>query len=91
MLHFIFIFDNSLFLQIPNQFFCCIFGLQIYKISVNLWNTSYVVAPGHALRFAVASSNYPRFSVNPNNGVLLADPIYPGIDDLIPNKWILAE
>jgi len=50
----------------------------IYEITVNLWNTSYVVAPGHALRVAVQSSNYPRFSVNGNNGVLLADPSYPG-------------
>ena len=39
-----------------------------------LWNTSYVLAAGHALRLAVTSSNAPRFSVNPNNGRLLADP-----------------
>jgi hypothetical protein len=51
---------------------------QIYKMEMNLWNTSYVVAPGHALRFSVSSSNFPRFSVNPNNGLLLADPQYPG-------------
>ena len=47
-------------------------------INRNLWNTSWVVAPGHALRFTVASSNNPRFSVNPHNGLLLADPLYPG-------------
>eukprot|EP01036_Dinobryon_divergens_P027208 gene27208-35939_t len=41
-------------------------------------NTSYVVAPGHALRFSISSSNFPRFSANPNNGILLADPSYPG-------------
>jgi putative CocE/NonD family hydrolase len=51
---------------------------QVYEVEVMLWNTSYVVAPGHALRFSVSSSNFPRFSVNPNNGLLLADPIYPG-------------
>lgn len=50
----------------------------VYPASISLWNTSYVVAPGHALRFSVSSSNYPRFSVNPNNGLLLADPAYPG-------------
>jgi putative CocE/NonD family hydrolase len=50
----------------------------IYEIKVSLWNTSYVVAPGHALRISVASSNWPRFSVNPNNGLLLADAAYPG-------------
>jgi hypothetical protein len=32
------------------------------------------------LRVSVSSSNYPRFSVNPNNGVLLADPTYPGVN-----------
>jgi predicted acyl esterase len=51
---------------------------EVYKVEMNLWNTSYVVAPGHALRVSVSSSNYPRFSVNPNNGILLADPTYPG-------------
>jgi predicted acyl esterase len=51
---------------------------EIYKIEISLWNTSYVVAPGHALRFAVSSSNWPRFSVNPQNGVLLNNSRYPG-------------
>ena len=51
---------------------------EVYKIQMSLWNTSYVVAPGHSLRFAVQSSNFPRFSVNNNNGILLADPAYPG-------------
>lgn len=51
---------------------------EVYKVELNLWNTSYVVAPGHALRVSVSSSNFPRFSVNPNNGILLADPAYPG-------------
>jgi uncharacterized protein len=50
----------------------------VYPAYISLWNTSYVVAPGHALRFAVSSSNSPRFSVNYNNGILLADPAYPG-------------
>ena len=52
----------------------------VYPAYMSLWNTSYVVAPGHSLRFAVSSSNYPRFSINPNNGLLLADPAYPGIN-----------
>jgi putative CocE/NonD family hydrolase len=50
----------------------------VYEIEISLWNTSFVVAPGHKLRVAVTSSNWPRFSVNPNNGLLLADPSYPG-------------
>lgn len=52
---------------------------QVYPTYVSLWNTSYVVAPGHSLRFALSSSNYPRFSINRNNGALLADEDnYPG-------------
>lgn len=50
----------------------------VYEVEISLWNTSFVVAPGHKLRVAVTSSNWPRFSVNPNNGLLLADPKYPG-------------
>ena len=50
----------------------------VYEIKINLWNTSWVVAPGHALRFSIQSSNNPRFSVNPQNGLLLKDPAYPG-------------
>ncbi len=41
---------------------------QVYEVTASLWNTSYVIAPGHALRMVVTSSNSPRFSVNPNNG-----------------------
>jgi putative CocE/NonD family hydrolase len=51
---------------------------EVYEVEIGLWNTSYVIAEGHALRFSVSSSNWPRFSVNPNNGLLLADPQYPG-------------
>lgn len=46
----------------------------IYEITASLWNTSYVIASGHALRLVVTSSNDPRFSVNPNNGYPLASP-----------------
>eukprot|EP00388_Colpodella_angusta_P037037 GDKK01040527.1.p1 GENE.GDKK01040527.1~~GDKK01040527.1.p1 ORF type:complete len:138 (-),score=39.31 GDKK01040527.1:384-797(-) len=44
---------------------------EVYEVTASLWNTSYAIAPGHALRFAVTSSNFPRFSANPNNGMLL--------------------
>jgi hypothetical protein len=44
---------------------------EVYAARLSLWNTSYVVAPGHALRFSISSSNFPRFDVNPNNGILL--------------------
>jgi len=51
---------------------------EIVQAHASVWNTSYVIAPGHALRVAISSSNSPRFSVNPNNGLLLEDPAYPG-------------
>merc|ERR1740127_327905 len=35
---------------------------EVYEVEVGLWNTSYIIAEGHALRFSVASSNFPRFS-----------------------------
>jgi hypothetical protein len=46
---------------------------EVYEVTASLWNTSYVLAPGHALRLVVTSSNSPRFSVNYNNGNLLSE------------------
>jgi hypothetical protein len=40
---------------------------RVYQVELSLWNTSYVFSPGHRLRIDISSSNYPRFSVNPNN------------------------
>lgn len=51
---------------------------EIVQAHASLWNTSYVIAPGHSLRVSISSSNAPRFSVNRNNGLLLTDPSYPG-------------
>jgi putative CocE/NonD family hydrolase len=45
---------------------------EVYEVLVDLWNTSYVLAPGHRLHVSISSSNYPRFSVNPNNGLPLS-------------------
>ena len=58
---------------------------KVYPAAISLWNTSYVVAPGHAMRFALSSSNSPRFSVNYNNGILLADESYPGVPVIATN------
>jgi len=43
----------------------------IYKVTVKIWTTCYVFNPGHRVRLDISSSNYPRFSVNPNNGLLI--------------------
>lgn len=45
----------------------------VYETTFTLWNTSYVLAPGHAMRISITSSNYPRFDINRNNGILLKD------------------
>ena len=45
----------------------------VYKIEIDLWRTAYVMERGHKLGIAVSSSNYPRFSVNPNSGLPIAE------------------
>ncbi len=47
---------------------------ETYAIDLDLWNSSYVFGEGHAIAVTITSSNYPRFSVNPNNGRSLVDP-----------------
>ena len=44
---------------------------EVYKISVSLWNTSYVFPKGHRIRVVVSSANHPRFEPNPNTGLPL--------------------
>lgn len=46
---------------------------QVYSITIELWATAYVFNEGHQLRVDVSSSNYPRFSANPNNGMRIKD------------------
>ncbi len=40
----------------------------VYRVEVDIWNTSLILNAGHRLRVAVSSSNAPRFSPNPNTG-----------------------
>ena len=49
------------------------------EIEVDLWSSSYIFNKGHKIRLAISSSNYPRFSVNKNNG----DPLYNESGDAI--------
>ena len=44
----------------------------VYELLVDCWSTAYSFAPGHKIRVAISSSNYPRFAANPNTGVPLA-------------------
>jgi putative CocE/NonD family hydrolase len=42
---------------------------KVYPLVISLVNTSYVFNMGHRIRVSVSSSNYPRFDINPNNGL----------------------
>lgn len=44
---------------------------QQYTITLDMWRLCYIFNAGHTLRVAVTSSNYPRYSANPNNGNLI--------------------
>jgi len=45
----------------------------VYELLIDCWTSAYVFAPGHRIRVAISSSNYPRFAANPNTGAPLAD------------------
>ncbi len=45
----------------------------VYELLVDCWSTAYSFAPGHKIRVAISSSNYPRFGLNPNTGAPLAE------------------
>lgn len=40
----------------------------IYELRINLGATAHYLAPGHALRLEISSSNFPRFARNLNTG-----------------------
>jgi putative CocE/NonD family hydrolase len=41
---------------------------EVYKIRIDMWNTSNVFLAGHKLRVDISSSNFPRFDRNLNTG-----------------------
>jgi putative CocE/NonD family hydrolase len=41
---------------------------EVYKLTIDLWNTSLIFNKGHRLAIHVSSSNDPRFDPNPNTG-----------------------
>ena len=44
---------------------------EIYNIVIDLWHTCKVFEAGHKIRVAIQSSNYPRFQLSPNNGLMV--------------------
>jgi putative CocE/NonD family hydrolase len=51
------------------------------EIQIELWPTRMVFFRGHRIRLEVASSNFPRFDRNPNNGETIASDL-----EVIPAK-----
>jgi putative CocE/NonD family hydrolase len=45
---------------------------KVYKYTIDLWATSYLLSPGDRLRVDVTSSNYPRLARNLNTGAPFA-------------------
>ena len=41
---------------------------ELDQVTITLYPTSNLFAPGHRLRLDISSSNFPRFDVNPNTG-----------------------
>ena len=41
---------------------------EVYALEVDIWSTSYVLAPGHRLRVEISSSNFNRYDRNLNTG-----------------------
>ena len=41
---------------------------EVYEIEISLYPTSNLFKKGHRIRLDIASSNFPRFDVNPNTG-----------------------
>ncbi len=41
---------------------------KVYKIEIDLWSASIVFNKGHRIRVTISSSNFPRFTLNPNTG-----------------------
>ncbi|WP_117170032.1 CocE/NonD family hydrolase [Paraliobacillus sediminis] len=48
---------------------------EIIQLEIDLWATSNVFLPGHAIRIDIASSDFPRYDVNPNTGDTTLDTV----------------
>lgn len=45
---------------------------EVYKYTIDMWATSYLLSPGDRLRIDITSSNYPRLARNLNTGAPFA-------------------
>jgi predicted acyl esterase len=83
--------DGSLTVRSRNNYTSTAFmsGNQtdVYELMVDLWSSAYVFTPGHKIRIAISSSNFPRFAANPNTGAPLA---YNYLNYNIANNTLLV-
>jgi predicted acyl esterase len=52
-----------------DQIECLLTPGEPVELTVDLWSTAMVFDAGHRIRLVVSGSNWPRFEVNPNNGL----------------------
>jgi len=52
---------------------------EIVEVVIDLWSTSALFKAGHRIRLDIASSNFPRFDVNPNTGEKFAERRLPPV------------
>lgn len=52
---------------------------EIVEVIIDLWSTSVLFRAGHRIRLDIASSNFPRFDVNPNTGEPFAERRLPPV------------
>ena len=52
---------------------------KIVEVVIDLWSTSVLFKAGHRIRLDIASSNFPRFDVNPNTGEKFAERRLPPV------------
>ncbi len=52
---------------------------EIVEVVIDLWSTSVLFRAGHRIRLDIASSNFPRFDVNPNTGEAFAERRLPPV------------
>ena len=52
---------------------------EIVEVTIDLWSTSVLFQAGHRIRLDIASSNFPRFDVNPNTGEKFAERRLPPV------------
>eukprot|EP01084_Bolivina_argentea_P257632 434085_1 len=46
---------------------------EVYNITLDIGHMSYIFFPGHRIGLGVSSSNYPRYSINYNSGLMVID------------------